>query len=62
MVIWANHNLRASVSAMQKVTKQIYSDKSLVNIEKNVVSVKEVFRLQNDKELSQAEKIYLPTN
>ncbi len=60
MIIWANHNLRASVSAMQQVSKRIYEDNSLINIEKNVVSVKEVFRLQNDQELSQAEKLYLP--
>ena len=36
LVIWANHNMRASVSAMQQVTQQIYKDQSLVNVEKNV--------------------------
>ena len=36
MVIWANHNLRAAVSAMQQVTGQIYKDQSLVNVEKEV--------------------------
>jgi len=60
MVIWANHNLRASISAMQQTSKTIFNDRSLVNVEKNVASVKEVFRLQNDKELSEAEKVYLP--
>lgn len=60
MVIWANHNLRASVQAIQETTKQIYKDQSLINVEEKIVSVKEVFRLQNDKELSQAEKKYLP--
>ncbi len=60
MVIWANHNLRASVQAMQETSKKIFEDQSLVNVEKKIVSVKEVFRLQNDKELSQAEKKYLP--
>lgn len=60
MVIWANHNLRASVSAMQQVTERIYADTSLINIEEKIAPVKEVFRLQNDQELSKAEKIYLP--
>jgi phosphoenolpyruvate phosphomutase len=45
---------------MQQVSKQIYSECSLVNIEKNVASVNEIFRLQNEKELSLAEKKYLP--
>ncbi len=60
MVIWANHNLRASVQAMQETTRQIFKDQSLINVEEKIVSVKEVFRLQNDKELSDAEKKYLP--
>ena len=36
LVIWANHNLRASISAMQDVTQQIYKDQSLVNVENRV--------------------------
>ena len=60
MIIWANHNLRASVKAIQQTTKQIYDDQSLINVEDKIVSVKEIFRLQNDKELSEAEKKYLP--
>lgn len=60
MVIWANHNLRASVQAIQQTSQQIYKDQSLMNVEEKIVSVKEVFRLQNDKELSEAEKKYLP--
>jgi len=35
-VIWANHNLRASVSAMQNTCHQIMSEESLVNIEGKV--------------------------
>lgn len=59
-VIWANHNMRASVSAMQETCKQIMQDQSLVNVEPKIASVTEVFRLQNQKELDDAEKIYLP--
>ncbi|XP_065664165.1 phosphoenolpyruvate phosphomutase isoform X2 [Hydra vulgaris] len=60
MVIWANHNIRASIKAMQDTCNTIYNDQSLVNVESKVVPVKEIFRLQNDKELVEAEKIYLP--
>lgn len=35
-VIWANHNLRASVSAMQNTCHQIMSEQSLVNTEGKV--------------------------
>ena len=60
LVIWANHNLRASVQAMQQTSQQIFKDNSLINIEKSVAPVNEIFRLQNEKELSSAEKKYLP--
>lgn len=60
-VIWANHNLRASVRAMQNISKKIHQEESLINVEPEVVSVKEIFRLQNDDELVQAEKKYLPS-
>jgi len=59
-VIWANHNMRSAVSAMQQTCKQIMQDQSLVNVEPKIASVTEVFRLQNQKELDDAEKIYLP--
>nr|CAD7194198.1 unnamed protein product [Timema douglasi] len=35
-VIWANHNLRASVTAMQETSRRILSDQSLLNVEKKV--------------------------
>ena len=35
-VIWANHNMRAAVSAMQAITKTIHNEESLVSVEKNV--------------------------
>ncbi|MBP9679770.1 MAG: phosphoenolpyruvate mutase [Bacteriovorax sp.] len=57
--IWANHQMRAAISAMQNVTATIFKEQSLINIEDKVVSVKEVFRLQNDSELELAEKLYL---
>jgi phosphoenolpyruvate phosphomutase len=60
VVIWANHNLRAAISAMQQTTRTIFKERSLRNVEDRVVSVKEVFRLQNADELIEAEERYLP--
>lgn len=57
--IWANHQMRAAITAMQNVTKTIYEEQSLINVEDKVASVKDIFRLQNDKELEDAEKLYL---
>jgi phosphoenolpyruvate phosphomutase len=60
-VIWANHNLRASIDAMQKVTRKIFQTESLIDVEGCVATVKEIFRLQNAEELQEAEEKYLPS-
>lgn len=60
MVIWANHNLRAAISAMQQASRTIFQERSLRNVEDRVVPVQEVFRLQNADELMEAEDRYLP--
>ncbi|WHY75310.1 phosphoenolpyruvate mutase [Neobacillus sp. WH10] len=59
-VIWANHNLRAVVKAMQIISKQIFQEESLIRVENQIVSVEEIFRLQNAEELQRSEKKYLP--
>jgi phosphoenolpyruvate phosphomutase len=58
-VIWANHLLRAAASAMQGVAKEIFESQTLVNVEDRIVSVNEIFRLQDADEYSAAERIYL---
>ncbi|HEX5809580.1 MAG TPA: phosphoenolpyruvate mutase [Anaerolineales bacterium] len=60
LVIWANHLLRASIKAMQQTAAQIYQERSLNTVEGQVVTVKEIFRLQNAGELEEAEQRYLP--
>jgi phosphoenolpyruvate phosphomutase len=60
LVIWANHLLRACIKAMQQTAAQIYQEQSISSIEGQVVSVKEIFRLQNASELEEAEQRYLP--
>jgi phosphoenolpyruvate phosphomutase len=60
LVIWANQLLRSAITAMQQTAAQIHADQSVTEIEGRIVSVKEVFRLQNAAELQTAEKKYLP--
>lgn len=60
LIIWANHLLRSSIKAMQNTANQIYNERSLISVEPEIVSVKEIFRLQNADELKEAEKKYLP--
>jgi len=59
-VIWANHLLRAAIVAMRETAARIRQDESLVRVEGQVASVKDIFRLVGNAELEQAEKRYLP--
>jgi phosphoenolpyruvate phosphomutase len=61
LVIWANHLLRSSISAMQRTAKRIYEEENLRSTEDNVASVDEIFRLQGAQELKEAENRYLPS-
>ncbi|MGE0484793.1 MAG: phosphoenolpyruvate mutase [Gammaproteobacteria bacterium] len=58
LVIWANHMIRAAVSAMQETAQRIFEDESLIDVEDQVASVKEIFRLQGADELAEAERRY----
>lgn len=63
LVIWANHLIRASVEKMQRVAQNIYETETLINIEDQIVPVKEIFRLQGADELLEAERRYFtPAN
>jgi len=59
-VIWANHNLRAAISGMRSISKQLYENKSLVHVEDSIAPVKDVFALSGQTELAEAERRYLP--
>ncbi len=58
-VIWANHNLRASIQAMRDVSRRIFEEQSLLTIESEVAPLDDVFALANSQELEEAEKVYL---
>jgi phosphoenolpyruvate phosphomutase len=60
MVVWANHLLRASITAMQNIAETLYREQSLITVEQDITPLQEVFRLQNASELKEAEKKYLP--
>ncbi len=60
LVIWANHMMRASVSAMRDVAFRIAESQSLLEVEGRVTSVREIFRLTGNDELEEAQRRYLP--
>ncbi len=60
LVIWANHMIRSSISAMQATAAEIHAARSVAGLEDRIASVKEIFRLQNAAELEAAESRYLP--
>jgi len=59
-VIWANHLLRSSISAMRETARRIHEDESLRSVEGRVASVKDIFHLVGNAELEDAERRYLP--
>lgn len=59
-VIWANHLLRAAVSAMKLTATNIGANETLVQIEDRIAPVDELFRLSRNDELDAAERRYLP--
>jgi phosphoenolpyruvate phosphomutase len=60
-VIWANHNLRAAITAMRETSRRIFQDQALIETEGRVASVREIFRLVGNAELETAERHYLPS-
>jgi len=60
LAIWANHNLRAAVTAMQEVSRTIHREQCLAHVEHRVASVQDIFALTGDGELARDEARYLP--
>ena len=59
MVIYGNHAIRASVQAMQRVFARIIADGGSENIQSDIASVEEIFRLQNMPRLRENERRFL---
>ena len=60
VIIWANHNIRASIAAMRDVSARIQREQYLGGVEDNIATVNDIFNLAGNAELSLAEKRYLP--
>jgi phosphoenolpyruvate phosphomutase len=60
LVIWANHLMRASVTAMRDAAFRIAESESLLEVEGRVASVRDIFRLTGNDELEEAQRRYLP--
>ncbi len=59
LVIWANHMVRSSIAAMEKVSQEIFESESIVDVEDRIATVDHIFNLQGAEELSQAQERYL---
>jgi phosphoenolpyruvate phosphomutase len=58
--IFANQTLRTTITAVQQNLKKLFETRDLMSVEKSIAPVSEIFRLQNTKELEEAEDRYLP--
>lgn len=59
MVIYGNHAIRAAVTAMKQIFARIRQDGGIQNVDKDIVSVEEIFRLQDMDAMKAAEKAFL---
>jgi phosphoenolpyruvate phosphomutase len=59
IVIYANHAIRAAVSAMRGVFAQIRRDGGIHQVDKQIASVEDIFELQRVPAMKAAEKTYL---
>jgi phosphoenolpyruvate phosphomutase len=59
MVIYGNHAIRAAVTGMKDVFAQIRRDGGIQNVNRRIVSVEEIFRLQQMDAVKANENLYL---
>jgi phosphonopyruvate hydrolase len=59
IVIYGNHAIRASVTAMKDVFARILRDRGIHNVNNDIVSVEEIFRLQNMEKIKADEGKFL---
>lgn len=59
LVIWANHMVRAAVTAMERIAGEIRRNESVADVEDRIASVERLFDLQGAEELSLAQQRYL---
>lgn len=59
VVIYGNHAIRASVTAMKDVFARIIADQGIEAVDGDIVPVKEIFRLQDMDRMKEDEERYL---
>lgn len=59
IVIYGNHAIRASVTAMQDIFARILKDRGIEAVSKEIVPVQEIFRLQNMDQVKAGSDKYL---
>ncbi|WP_245268998.1 phosphonopyruvate hydrolase [Mesorhizobium sp. WSM2561] len=59
IVIYGNHAIRAAVTAMQDVFARVLRDRGIHNVNKDIVPVEEIFRLQKMDQVKADEKRFL---
>tara|TARA_B100001093_G_scaffold299276_1_gene285368 strand:+ start:2113 stop:3420 length:1308 start_codon:yes stop_codon:yes gene_type:complete len=57
-IIWANHNMRASIKAIEETSKLIYKNENINCVEPNIVTVKDIFNYTETPQLKIDEKEY----
>lgn len=58
MVIYANHGIRASISAMSEVFSSVYNSGSTAAVEDKIATLEEVFELQGMPQMKESELKY----
>jgi phosphoenolpyruvate phosphomutase len=59
MVIYGNHAIRAAVTAMKSVFSRIKADGGIQNVDRDIVTVDEIFRLQKMDRVKESERRFL---
>jgi phosphoenolpyruvate phosphomutase len=59
MVIYGNHAIRAAVTAMKSVFSRIKADGGIQNVDRDIVTVDEIFRLQKMDRVKESERSFL---
>jgi phosphoenolpyruvate phosphomutase/phosphonopyruvate hydrolase len=59
MVIYGNHAIRAAVTAMKSVFARIAAEGGIAGVDRDIVTVEEVFRLQRMDAVKETERRFL---
>jgi phosphoenolpyruvate phosphomutase len=59
LVIWGNHAIRAAITAMQQCFAEVLGEGGIAGVDRRIVTVEEVFRLQRMAAVKDAEQRFL---